>query len=114
MIHCISKKPPCELNNFVFYQQQNIRRNFSASKMHLSPRPMAKAGVLYRVKRCHYMLYVMDTKNENSNCIVLKCIFLLCTRSELDILLLHVIDWTNVWFLTVSLIRHLTMIVYKV
>ena len=34
-----------------------------------------------------------DTKkNENSNCIILKCIFLLCTRSELDILLLHVLD----------------------
>ena len=33
---------------------------------------------------------------ENSNCIVLKCIFLLCTRSELDILLLHVLDWTNI------------------
>ena len=32
----------------------------------------------------------------NSNCIVLKCIFLLCTRSELDILLLHVLDWTNI------------------
>ena len=37
-----------------------------------------------------------DTKNENLNCIVLKCILLLCTRSELDILLLHVLDWTNI------------------
>ena len=35
-------------------------------------------------------------KNENSNCIVLKCIFLLCTRSELDSLLLHVLDRTNI------------------
>ena len=37
-----------------------------------------------------------DTKNENLNCIVLKCILLLFTRSELDILLLHVLDWTNI------------------
>ena len=35
-------------------------------------------------------------KNENSNFIVLKRIFLLCTRLELDILLLHVLDWTNI------------------
>ena len=34
-----------------------------------------------------------NAKNENLNCIVLKCILLLCTRSELDILLL---DWTNI------------------
>ena len=35
---------------------------------------------------------------ENSNCIELyvKCILLLCKRSELDILLLHVLDWTNI------------------
>ena len=37
-----------------------------------------------------------DAENENLNCIVLKCILLLCTRSELDILLLHVLDWTNI------------------
>ena len=37
-----------------------------------------------------------DTQNENLNCIVLKCILLLYTRSELDILLLHVLDWTNI------------------
>ena len=55
-----------------------------------------------------------DTKNEDLNCIVLKCILLLCTRSELDILLLHVLDWTNICFFTVSLVRHLTVIVYKV
>ena len=38
----------------------------------------------------------------NSNCIVLKCIFLLCTRSELDNLLLHVLDWTNIFFLSLN------------
>ena len=37
-----------------------------------------------------------DTKNENLIYIVLKCILLLCTRSELDILPLHVLDWTNI------------------
>ena len=42
-------------------------------------------------------------KNENSNCIVLKCIFLLCTRSELDILLLHVLNGTNIMILAVIL-----------
>ena len=33
-------------------------------------------------------------KNENSNSIVLNCIFLLCARS--DILLMHVLNWTNI------------------
>ena len=41
--------------------------------------------------------------NENSIYIVLKCIFLLCTRSELDILMLHVLNGTNIMILTVIL-----------
>ena len=35
-------------------------------------------------------------KNVNSNYFVLNGIFLLCTGSELDFLLLHVLDWTNI------------------
>ena len=35
-------------------------------------------------------------KNENSNNIVLNYIVLLCTRSEVDILFMHILDWINV------------------
>ena len=64
---------------------------------------------------CYELITLQEIQiYENSNCIALKCIFLLCTRSELDILLLHVLDWTNIWCLTVSLVRQLTVIVYKV
>ena len=52
-----------------------------------------KTKALIRLRGCTLQ---KDTKNENLNYIVLKCILLLCTRSELDILLLHVLDWTNI------------------
>ena len=37
MYIAIVRKPPCELNMFVLQQQQNLRRRFGTSKMHLSP-----------------------------------------------------------------------------
>ena len=37
-------KPTCQLNNFLFQQQQNLGQRFSARKMHLSP-PVAQAAV---------------------------------------------------------------------
>ena len=43
---------------------------------------------------CYKLITLQEIQiYENSNCIVLKWIFLLCTRSELDILLLHVLDY---------------------
>ena len=30
------RRPPCELNNFVLQQQQNLGQRFGTSKMHLS------------------------------------------------------------------------------
>ena len=38
------RKTPFELNNFVFYQQQNLGQRFGTSEMHLSPL-VAKAAV---------------------------------------------------------------------
>ena len=37
MIHCIYRKPLCELNNFCALTQQNIGRRFGTIKMHLGP-----------------------------------------------------------------------------
>ena len=44
------RKPPWELNNFVFQQQQNLGRRFCASEMHLSPPPPPVAYAVVRSK----------------------------------------------------------------
>ena len=49
------RKPPCQLNNFVFGQLQKIGGRFSASKMHLSP-PVAEA--VFRSKAVVMLLLV--------------------------------------------------------
>ena len=57
MIIALVRKPPRELNNFVFKQQQNLGRRFSASKMYLRPlvayaADRSKAVVLFWLKYC--------------------------------------------------------------
>ena len=48
MIHCIVRRPLCELTIFELQQQQNQGQRFGASKMHLSL-PVAWAAVCSKV-----------------------------------------------------------------
>ena len=60
----IARNPPCELNNFVLQQQQNLGLRFGTSKMHLSPHlcvVCSKAVVLLSMIRCWLLLPLWDS-----------------------------------------------------